>query len=163
MSIVKKHIQHLEKLKETIEEQAKKIIVKNMDYIISVLENKQLGLGLNSKGGALAWSSGTKGGTGFYTENTELIAKSEFTVKPKIAGEPYNFQWTGSFFNSLGLKTLSRNKYSIFSTDGKAAFIRKAYGDVLTLTEKSNDWVNKHIIEPELVEHIEENWWRLTT
>jgi len=31
------------------------------------------------------------------------------------------------------------------------------------LTEEHNDYVNKNILEPELVKWIEDNWWRLIT
>lgn len=156
MSIAKKHIQHLETLKGSIEEFAKKIVIKNMDAIISVLQDKQLGIGQDSSGSALT----AKGYDGTYSQNTQRRAAQEFTVMPKSAGSLYNFQWSGSFFDNMGLKLLSQNNYSIFSADAKSRLLRKTYGVILELTEKNNDLINETIIEPELVKHIEENWWR---
>jgi len=156
MGIVEEQLRRIDALSETIEDEAKKIVIANMDAIISILEKKQLGIGLNSSGGPLSWAYGD----GTYAKRTEEIAKTEFTVEPKKEGEPYNFQWTGGTFNGLNLKTLSKNKYSIFSTDGKAAFLRKTYGIIFDLTKENNDLVNDTIIEPGLVIYIEDNWWR---
>ena len=158
--IVEKHIRHLERLKETIEDQAKVIVLNNADKIISILQDRQLGIGLDSSGSPLRGNSGE----GFYTRATELIAEHPpRPVKPKDKNEPYNFQWTGSFFDGMGLKILSRNNYSIFSSDGKSALLRKTYGKILDLSEENNQWINENIIEPELVKYVDDNWWRLDT
>lgn len=156
MSIVKKHIQHLETLKGSIEEIARSIVKKNSELIVSVLQDKQLGIGENSMGGALVW----KYGTGYYAEPTQDIATVDGAIKKKPFNEPYNFQWTGSFFSGMYVHTLTSNNYTIFSKDAKAQLLRQIYGEILKLTDENNDWINKTIIEPELVKHIEENWWR---
>ena len=65
--------------------------------LIKRLNKEQLSLGENSKGELL----------GTYSELTEDIARNyQFydapkPNKPKIAGEPYNFDWTGEFFESI--------------------------------------------------------------
>ncbi len=156
MGIVKKLLERFDALEDTIEDEAKRIVIANIDAIISILEKKQLGIGLSSSGAPLRWASGD----GFYTRNTQLIAEQEFTAEPKIEGQPYNFQWTGSTFDGLNIKTLSKNNYSILSTDSKASFLRKTYGIIFDLTKENNTLVNEAIIEPELVKYVEENWWR---
>lgn len=52
---------------------------------------------------------------GTYSEATEAIASQEFTRQPKVAGRPYNFEWTGELFD--GMKVKFTNSYiMIFST-----------------------------------------------
>jgi len=41
---------------------------------------------------------------GTYSQATEEIAKTEFTVRPKVAGRNYNFEWSGEFFRGMRLK-----------------------------------------------------------
>jgi len=156
MTAVAKHITALRYLEDEMEAYAKKIVKENADEIIRVLQDKQLGLGQYYTGRPLKWSDGT----GFYTEVTEDAAILDPPIKPKKAGEAYNFQWSGSTFSSMVLETSSEKSYSIFSRDGKEAFLKETYGQKLfKLSTKNNKWINQNIIEPKLAKFIEENWW----
>jgi hypothetical protein len=157
MTVVAKHIRNLLHLEEFIDDYAKQIVKENADEIIRVLQDKQLGLGQYSTGRPLKWSDGT----GFYSEATQLFAQAlPHPIKEKAPGDAYNFQWTGSTFDSMVLEADANESYSIFSRDGKEAFLKKTYGDKLfKLSEKNNKWINQNIIEPKLAKFIEENWW----
>ncbi len=166
MSIVKRHIKSLEVLKGNVSKIAEKAVIDNIETILNILKFSQLGLGFRSDGQRLSWT--TKKGkkrSGFYAPSTQDFADDPHNtpIKPKIANEPYNFQWTGSFFNFMDLKLETGNKYSIFSSDGKAALIRRTYGEVLQFTKENNHIINTKIIEPELVKYVSDNWWRFRT
>lgn len=158
MGIIDGHLQNLRHIEEYIDDYAKQIVKENADEIIRVLQDKQLGEGKYATGRPLKWADGT----GFYAKPTAYISAS--AIKPKIAGQPYNFQWSGSTFASMVLKTDSNESYSVFSTDGKEALLKKIYGDKLfTLSKENNKWINENIIEPKLAKFIEENWWLAIT
>ena len=141
-------------MEDSIEDYAKQIVKDNVDEIIKVLQDEQLGVGQYHTGRPLKW----KDGTGFYAKSTAYISAS--AIKPKIEGEPYNFQWTGSTFASMAVKVENDESYSIFTKDGKEEFLKKTYGKMLfKLSKKNNKWINENIIEPKLVKFIEENWW----
>ncbi len=166
MSIVKRHIKSLRILKSDIEKVAEKAVIDNIETILNILKFSQLGLGFRSDGKRLSWT--TKKGkrrSGFYAPSTQDFADDPHNkpIEPKIANQPYNFQWTGSFFSFMDLKLEAGNKYSIFSRDGKAALIKRVYGEVLNLTKENNHIINTKIIEPVLVKHVSDNWWRFRT
>ena len=75
-------------------------------------------------------------------------------MKPKIAGQPYNFQWTGRFFNSLNIRILTVSgelEVQIDSVDPKANILRSEYYDLLGLQGKNQTevirFLKKNIIK----------------
>lgn len=52
---------------------------------------------------------------GVYSQATEDRAKTEDTRRPKIAGQNYNFEWTGELFDGMKVR-LTSDFLEIFST-----------------------------------------------
>lgn len=159
MTIIERHLETLLQVENEIEKYAKNIVLESSDEIIGILQDKQLGEGKYYNGRPLKWSDGD----GFYALSTQLAAQAKpRAIKEKPPGEAYNFQWTGSTFSSMVLKTENTQRYSIFSRDGKMEFLKKTYGDKLfKLSQENNNWINENIIEPKLAKFIEENWWKI--
>lgn len=121
----------------------------NNDEFIVFLQQQQLSKGENAEGGILIRKG--RNSTGTYTPFTEQIARESNPIKPKIAGEPYNFQWTGRFFNSLNIKVFSSGgdiEVQIDSADPKANLLRSEYFDLLGLQDKN---------QTEVVRFLEKN------
>lgn len=160
MSIVTPYIESLEQLKADIPLIASEIVEKNAEKIILILQNKQLGLGLDSFGQPLSFTQGKYSGDGFYTEATEIIAAKESTRKPKIAGQHYNFQWSSSTFDSMFLKTDDGGQYEIMTRDGKQRMLEAIYGEIFDMTPEHNNFINETIIKPQLYQHLLENLFK---
>lgn len=120
------------------------ILIKRKDEVLYLLQDLQLGKGLDSKGELI----------GTYSVFTEKKAQKEYTRKKKIAGNPYNFQWTGGTFDKMYMHFETEETYTLFSKDYKATMLEDIYGDIFTLTEKNNKEVNEKIILPEMYEEI---------
>lgn len=133
-------ISGIDSIKARTPAQARKILIDNKTEIIRILREDQLNDGLNS--------SGTVVGT--YSAVTAALADLSRPRKPKVAGQPYNFEWTGDFVDGLYLFFEDVFSYSIFSTDEKAAFLVDKFGDIVTLTDENNDRVNFEILIPGL-------------
>lgn len=77
--------------------------------------------------------------SGVYQESTAAIASLESTVAPKVAGQPYNFAWTGDFIKGFVLdirnKTISLNSTGTGGGD-KAVFFA-GYQNLFGLTDES--------------------------
>lgn len=154
--ITKEALSHIESLKDKIPEIAKDAIFENAEFIISLLQDNQLSLGKDSFDKYI-----NNGGVynGFYKRSTEdFYSKDPYNRprKPKIAGQPYNFEWSGEFFDSMNIRVdANDSRYEIFSSTGKDRFLEQIYGTKLTdLNQQQNDWVNKNIIEPYLASWI---------
>lgn len=161
MSIVTKYITHLQQLKNDVPIIAYDIAVKNAEKIIRILQDEQLGKGLDSFGQSLSFTQGKFSGDGTYSEWTEIIASGVSTRKSKNAGEPYNFQWSGSTFDSMILKADDSGEYQILSTDGKMRMLESLYGEIFDLTEQHNEYVNEVIIKPEIYKYILEHLFEI--
>lgn len=149
-TIIEPFIDNLNAIERELVDVAKEVIILKKEEIISILQDSQLSLGLNSKNKV----------AGVYKTSTEQFASIFNTVKPKKAFEPYNFEWTGQTFAFMDVKNESGSLYSIFSTSGKQSILEKAYGELFDLTEENNDWINQNIILPELQKYILENIFR---
>lgn len=101
-------------------------VLKRLESFIIDLNQIQLSQGENIFGASL----------GVYSERTEEIARRESTREPKIAGRPYNFEWTGSLFDNMYI-VFTTNTADIFSRDPKAAFLEDDYGEIFGLNEKN--------------------------
>jgi hypothetical protein len=158
MGIVQEHIAHLEAMKNSVEDVVREIITEHAGEIIDLVRFRQLAKGLNSENKPLSWAFGT----GLYAKSTQGLATAQGLAVPKTAGSPYNFQWTGDTFDSMGFK-LTTKAFELFTVDGKQRMLEGIYGEIFNLTEENNALVNQHIIQPELIKWIDENWWRLNT
>lgn len=90
--------------------------IKKLESIFIKAQKEQLNKGEDSKGQVF----------GTYSPATERIAKDENTRKPKKAGEPYNFEYYGDFFDSMVLDVFE-NSASFFSDDPKTEELIKRY------------------------------------
>jgi len=156
MSVVRQHIEHLDAMLNSVEDVLRDYIIQHSQEIVDLVKWNQLSKGKNSYGQPLAWEKGT----GYYKPTTQNYAKLFGAATPKTPGAPYNFQWTGDTFDSMGLR-LTTKSYEIFSIDGKQKLLESIYGEIFDLTKEHNDYVNKRILEPLMSKWIEENWWKI--
>lgn len=164
MSALTPYIYNLEKISQDIPEIAKKSIRDNAGEIEDLLKYSQLGKGKNSAGQPLKWQHNGKRGNGKYAPTTPQFAKlgiPSYPIKPKIAGEPYNFEWSGDTFRMMGLEIKGNDEYEIFTRSGKQSFLESIYGEIFKLTEKHNKLVNDKIILPYLQKYILENMFNV--
>lgn len=98
---------------------------------------------------------------GQYSEATEEIASTENTRQPKIAGEDYNFEWTGELFDGMYVK-LTSDYLEIFSTAPHASLVVATYSNLFGenvlfgFTEESLvDFTTKKLI-PEIQKWVRE-------
>lgn len=95
---------------------------------------------------------------GEYSAATQAIAEIENPVRPKIEGQPYNFEWTGQFFDSMQIKFTS--EYLEFtSTSPDSEVIQDKYANLfgeqvlLGLTKEALDEFLKDKLTPRLAEY----------
>ena len=82
---------------------------------------------------------------GTYSLRTQEIAQGESTRQPKVFGEPYNFEWTGGFFDGMQL-VFKGNTAEFISRDSKTPFLQTKYPGLLGLDDDSwTEFVNKHL------------------
>jgi len=152
------YLKKLDSIKLDIEKIAKKAIIENGTIIKDLLKDRQLSDGKNSKGNPLKMRIGK--GTGFYAESTQDYADKQGLSVPKTKNSPYNFQWTGDTFDSMGIRTINGG-YEIFTIDGKQGLLETIYGEIFDLTEENNKYVNNEIILPALQKYILENFYKV--
>lgn len=139
------YVKEIADLKRELPQILRKILIERRDKVLRILKDEQLGEGKNSKGHII----------GRYSKNTpSYINPSNPPKQPKIPGQPYNFEWTGSLFDKMYLAFDDLKSYSLFSQDEKASFLQKEYGDIFTLTKQNNERVNQEILRPEMYEII---------
>lgn len=150
--ITKKALANLESMKSEIPIWIKDAIFENADLIINILQENQLAKGLDSSGtvvGRYSWATDV-----FFANDPQNKPR-----RPKTAGDPYNFEWSGEFFDSMNIKVdVTKTDYDIYSSTGRDKELQSWFGTDLTiLTKENNDIVNNMIIEPYLAKKIEEN------
>jgi hypothetical protein len=84
---------------------------------------------------------------GKYTQLTEDIAKTENPRKPKVAGQPYNFEYTGGLFDGFELP-VDGTQAQFFSTDGKTEELFLKYDGLFGLQPENLRTVIKETILP---------------
>jgi len=156
MTIAQKHIEHLSSMKNSVEDVLREILTENASEIVMLVKSGQLAKGLNSDNQPLRWAYGD----GFYADITQKWADSENVSVPKTAGSPYNFQWSGQTFDNMQFKLIPKS-YKVFTVAGKQRLLEGIYGEIFNLTREHNEYVNKMILQPNLVKWIEENWFKL--
>lgn len=93
---------------------------------------------------------------GTYSPATEFISQNPDAgqvrpILPKNAGDPYNFEWTGDFFNEMTM--VANGKEVIFtSTDSKTPLLTMKYKDLFGLTDENMTEAVTEKILPAFVE-----------
>ena len=144
---VQKYLSGVRGIENNLSNMIREILRDKWTEVFKILTDEQLGLGLDAKGKVI----------GRYSKATDAIASSSISIalgeaprKDKIAGEPFNFEWTGGLFDELYLTFDSKDSYTLFSYDAKATFLKDTYGDIFDFTEAHNQRINFEIIAPEL-------------
>ena len=145
--VVQPYLRGVGSIKNELSNSIRKILRDKWPEVLKILTEEQLGLGIDSKGKLI----------GRYSKATDAIASSSVSIalgesprKDKIAGQPYNFEWTGGTFDEMFLTFDSKDTYTLFSYDAKATFLKDTYGDIFDFTEAHNQRINYEIIAPEL-------------
>lgn len=100
--------------------------IKFLEAYLLDLQKAQLSQGVDNEGVEI----------GTYSPATEAIAKQSNPIKPKRAGDPYNFEWTGGFFQGMRLDVDKRE--AVFtSSDQKTPMLVVKYPGLLGLTERN--------------------------
>ena len=101
------------------------------------LNKKQLSEGESSEGDLF----------GVYSKATEEIAKTENPRKPKVAGDPYNFEYTGGLFDGFQL-IVKDNQAQFWSTDSKTEELVVEYEGLFGLQDDNLKEVISKVIYP---------------
>ena len=145
-------ISKINSIKPKVNEWGKEAIDANKKQIVEYVKYGQLSQGLNSLGAPLAFYDRLNKniGTGFYAQDTQDYADAAGIRKPKTAGSPYNFSWTGETLDKMYLKSINENKatYEIYSKTFKAKYLENIYGKIFDLTDEHNAMVNEYVITP---------------
>jgi len=155
MSIITPYIDNLTRLQKEIPEIAKKIITENAPNILYMIKYEQLGLGTDYLGNDI-------GNNKYAASTQDYWAKQDPKPrKHKVAGSHYNMEWSGTFFDGLGIK-VEDDGFNIFSKNGKKEFLENIYKTKLTIfTKENNDKINNLILLPNLYQHILKNLLRV--
>ena len=141
-AVVQKYLSGVRGIENNLSNMIREILRDKWTEVFKILTDEQLGLGLDAKGKVIGrYSKATEG----YAADPENRPR-----QPKIAGEPFNFEWTGGLFDELYLTFDSKDSYTLFSYDAKASFLKDTYGDIFDFTEAHNYRINFEIILPEL-------------
>jgi len=148
MELLKIYQQKLSGIKKQVPQWAKEAILQNAEAIVFRLKAFQLTKGLDSLGNVV----------GTYAERTQEFAEKEDARKDKIPGSPYNFEWTGETFDNLMISSVNKSQktYKFRTVAYKQKLLEELYGELFELTDESNEWVNKNIIEPFVANKIQE-------
>ena len=140
--VVQPYLRGVGSIKNELSNTIRAILRDKWSEVLKILTDEQLGLGLDSKGKLIGrYSKATEG----YAADPENRPR-----QPKVAGQPFNFEWTGGTFDELYLTFDSKDTYTLFSYDAKATFLKDTYGDIFDFTEAHNQRINYEIILPEL-------------
>jgi hypothetical protein len=150
--LVEPYINHLIKMKSKLEKLGQLAVMEKADFIIFTLTERQLALGLNSKGSV----------AGTYADYTALKASDPYNKprRPKVRGQNWNFDWSGQLFETMQVKAKA-DSFSIYSSVGKGKFLEKEFGqELMTLTDENNKMINETVILPYLYKYILENMFK---
>ena len=124
-----------------------RIFTEKSEIIVNLLFEQQLSVGLDGDGREI----------GRYSRYTELIARYELPrpIKPKEAGELYNFEWTGDWKSKMKAIFSNEREYEILSSDGKHKELIVKYGDeIVKPSVDLNAFINKNILKPGLYQEF---------
>ena len=117
--------------------------IKRYENIFVRLQKEQLNKGEDNEGDLF----------GTYTEATQKIAALERPRKPKVAGQPYNFEYTGGLFDGMELR-VSENQAYFFSTDSKTEELIGKYDGLFGLQPENLKEVISNVIAPAFILQI---------
>lgn len=148
-TVIDPFIRRLKSIEDRLPIYANKIVLENAELLIHLLTENQLAKGKDSSDSVV--------GTYFWT--TEYVyAKDPHNKprRPKVKGQPYNFDWTGELFETLSVRANANAKeFTIFSLQGKIDLLEKIYDTNLSdLTEDNNSYFNFEVLLPKLQETI---------
>lgn len=163
MSLVTPYIEHLKFIENNLENIARDIVMQNADFIISLLVDRQIHLGINSEGRSM----------GTYSSKTQEYADDPdrrrdglpryFSDEDMPKTGRYNLDWYGDYIENIFLIE-GVGGFDIWSKDHKAAIIQEKYGKggkVLKLTKEHNDFINMELIMPGLQKYLLHNLMRV--
>lgn len=133
---------------------AKNGIEPEMPSIIESLKEKILDLNR----GQLASNTNTLGGEiGRYKQATQRILTERLLlgedVIVKIAGDPFDFQQKGDFFNAFDLY-YEQGQLELFSRDWKDPILEGKYPNIYGLTKQNAYYYNYILVKPRLIQFI---------
>lgn len=147
MTLARHYIKQLNKADSEMEKVAQDAIKDDMEFILFLIKEKQLHLGIKSDGSDAP----------NYSKWTQFFAKSNpprTGVSSKTPDNKFNYDWSGSWMESLYIK-IESDGFDILSRDGKTAILEQMSGGKITkLTEENNQIINEEIIKPALYEHL---------
>lgn len=111
--------------------------IKRFENLFLRAQKEQLNEGVSYKGKVF----------GEYSFATEQIAKERNTRKPKIAGEPFNFEDTGGFFDGMTLEVFE-DRAEFWSTDSKTPLLVTKYKDLFGLDPERFAQIFNRVIYP---------------
>lgn len=117
--------------------------IKRHEKVFIEANKLQLSFGKDNKGEII----------GTYTEATENWDRGYTPRKPKIAGEPYNFEDTGRFFDGFEL-LVDGKEAQFWSTDEKTPFLVAQYKDIFGLRPENLKDIIKRVILPAFILQI---------
>ncbi len=150
MSVITPYIENLERIKSDLEKVASEAVGENSDFILFLIKDRQLGLGMNTSGNVFNYSPNTEG----------FIDPSNPPRTSKSPNSSFTFEWTGAWLDGFFVKSEAEG-FSILSRDGKTAFLESKYGRLVKLTEEHNRQVNEIVIKPALGNFILENLFKI--
>jgi hypothetical protein len=144
-TVVDPFIKRLKSIEDRLPIYANKIVLENAELLINLITENQLAKGKDSSGSIV----------GHYFWTTEYQYAKDPNNKPrrpKVAGEAYNFDWTGELFETLSVRAnANRSEFEIFSLQGKIDMLESHFGTNLSdLTEENNNYFNFEVLLPEL-------------
>ena len=137
-------IKELEKLKQEVPKQAKRIVMESKKRILDLIREEQLfDKGIDGTGKKLKpykpFTVAVKRIEGLPTDRTTLFNK-------------------GKFYDGFDLLYTDQNAIGVFSRDSKTPDLIEKYGkDIFTFTVDNNKVINEEIVLPQLIE------WLLST
>jgi hypothetical protein len=143
MGIIKSYILKLEHASNNLENVAIQSVKSNEAYILSVLKENQLSVGLDGFGQIV----------GTYKASTinNWMPKDPPRTS-KSVGQPYNFEWHGRFKDTMKIQT---NKEGFVINSVTKRSLEAIFNTNLTkLTKENMEFVVKKIIEPALYKSI---------
>lgn len=149
VDVLEPYAKEIEAIKKELPEFLRKVLIKRKDEVLNILKEEQLNKGLDASGKVV----------GVYSNTTELISienqlKGRKPRKPKVAGQPFNFEDTGGFFDGFDMMFEDFKSFSLFSRDSKAKMLEQEYGNIDTLTKTNNERINMEILRPEMYDFI---------
>lgn len=147
MSLIQQYISHIKNAEKDLVRVAQKSIEDNLDFIMFLLKENQLGQGIMSDGGLAPTYNP-------ITQDYARMAPPRSGLSSKSSSSHFNFEWTGEWIDSI-YAVLDNEGFTFLARDWKTDILEnKAGGKITALTEENNMVVNKEVVIPALAEHM---------